>query len=224
MAQVNKYNHSKIYKISSNLTDKIYVGSTTQTLAQRLSKHTSDYRQYVRTNNVYVSSFEIIKLGDSYITLIEECNFNNKSQLFKREGEIIKLNLSIVVNKMIQGRTGAEWRVDNKEQLSEYNKQHYNNNKEHRIECTHQYYINNNELILDKKKQYRQDNHETILERDRQYYNDNKHVILEQRKQPIICECGIIYTRGGKLQHMKSIKHINLIQQLFNNELNHYTF
>ena len=37
----------------------------------------------------YISSFEIIKLGDAYITLIEECNYNNKQQLLKREGEII---------------------------------------------------------------------------------------------------------------------------------------
>ena len=189
MAQVNKYNHSKIYKISSNLTDKIYVGSTTQTLAQRLSKHTSDYRQYVRTNNVYVSSFEIIKLGDSYITLIEENNFNNRQQLFRREGEIMKLNTN-VVNNNISGRTQAEYKVDNKE------------------------------YIL----QYSQGNKQVILAKQKQYYINNKQLILEKNKQTFTCICGVIIRTSDKLKHMKTNKHINLIQQLFNNELNHYNF
>ncbi len=205
MTEINKYNHSKIYKICSNLTDKYYIGSTTQTLAQRLTKHTSDYRQYVRTNNVYITSYDIIKLGDSYISLIEEHNFNNRQQLFKREGEVMKLNINNIVNKQITGRTNAEYRVDNVEHIKRYSQ----DNKEHIIEYKKQHYISNREQILEKQKQYN---------------INNKQVILEQKKQPIICECGIIYTRCNKLQHMKSTKHINLINQLFNSELNHYNF
>ncbi len=125
MTEINKYNHSKIYKICSNLTDKYYIGSTTQTLAQRLTKHTSDYRQYLKdNNNGYTSSFEIIKLGDYYITLIEVNNFNNRQQLFRREGEIIKLNINNIVNKQITGRTDAEYYIDNKEHLLEKKKQY----------------------------------------------------------------------------------------------------
>ena len=105
MTEVNKYNHSKIYKICSNLSDKYYIGSTTQTLAQRLSKHTSNYKQYIKTNINHITSYEIIKLGDSYITLIEEHNFNNRQQLFKREGEVMKLNINNIVNMIIAGRT-----------------------------------------------------------------------------------------------------------------------
>ncbi len=97
MTEVNKYNHSKIYKICSKLTDKIYIGSTTQTLSQRLSEHISHYKLYVKTNTKHITSYEIIKLGDYYITLIEENNFNNRQQLFKREGEVIKLNINNVV-------------------------------------------------------------------------------------------------------------------------------
>jgi GIY-YIG catalytic domain len=184
ITQVNKYNHSKIYKICSNLTDKIYVGSTTQTLAQRLRNHTSDYKQYIRTDIHYVTSYEIIKLGDSYITLIEENNFNNRQQLDRREGEIIKLNINNVVNKQITGRTDAEYMVDNKH----------------------------------KRKQYKVDNAEYIKQIKKQYYINNK-------QQTIICECGSTMTNSVKQRHMKSPKHINLInQQLFNNELNHYNF
>ncbi len=52
------------------------------------------YKRYVRVNERYITSFEIIKLGDSYISLIEENSFNNRQQLeLGREGEIIKLNI-----------------------------------------------------------------------------------------------------------------------------------
>ena len=75
MTEHNKYNSSKIYKICSNLTDNIYIGSTTQSLSQRLSEHVRRCNHYIKIDNNYISSFEIIKLGDYYITLIEECNF-----------------------------------------------------------------------------------------------------------------------------------------------------
>jgi hypothetical protein len=207
MTEVNKYNHSNIYKICSNLTDKIYIGSTTQTLAQRLSEHTSDYKQYIKTNTKHITSFEIIELGDSYITLIEEHNFNNRQQLFKREGEVMKLNSNNVVNMMIAGRTYKEYYNDNKEHLAEHKKEYYTNNKEHILEYHNKYRLDNRQVISVKKKQN---------------YIDNRDQITEMKKQTTICECGTIINKQHKLRHMKTTKHINLIQQLFNNELTYY--
>ena len=117
----NKYNSSRIYKIQSSLTDKIYIGSTCQALSQRMAGHMSDYNKYLNDNTKSnISSFEIIKLNDAYISLIEECNFNNRQQLEKREGEIIKEHINICVNKLIAGRTRNEWRDDNKQELIKY--------------------------------------------------------------------------------------------------------
>ena len=42
------YKNGKIYKIVSDLTDKIYIGSTTQPLYKRHSKHKGNYKQYIR--------------------------------------------------------------------------------------------------------------------------------------------------------------------------------
>jgi len=134
MTEVNKYNHSKIYKICSNKTDKIYIGSTTQILAKRLHEHVKRYKHYLKTNTCYITSIEIIKLEDYYIVLIEECNYNNKQQLLKREGEIIKLNINNVVNKIIAGRTKNEHYNDNKEKILEYHKQYFIDNKEELLE------------------------------------------------------------------------------------------
>ena len=117
----NKYNNSsRIYKI--------YIGSTCQALSQRMAGHMSDYNKYLNDNTKSnISSFEIIKLNDAYISLIEECNFNNRQQLEKREGEIIKEHINICVNKLIAGRTRNEWRDDNKQELIKYR----HDNKEH---------------------------------------------------------------------------------------------
>ena len=43
---MNKYETGKIYKIVDNTSDMIYVGSTCQTLEQRLQRHESDYRAF----------------------------------------------------------------------------------------------------------------------------------------------------------------------------------
>jgi len=179
MAEINRYNHSKIYKICSNLTDKYYIGSTTQTLAQRLSKHVGAYKTHIKNNTHYVSSYEIIKLGDAFIVLLEQCNFNNQQQLFKREGDVIKLNINNVVNKQITGRTQKEYFIDNKEQIIEYNKQ---------------FYIDNAEQLKIKQKQYR---------------NDNAEHIAEYNKQTFTCNCGSITRFSDKSQHNKTKKHIN---------------
>lgn len=194
----NKYNSSRIYKIQSSLTDKIYIGSTCQALSQRMAGHNRHYKQYLKTNTNYITSYEIIKLGDAFITLIEECNYNNKQQLLMREGELIKDNINIVVNKSIAGRTNNEWRDDNKEELIKYRQ-------------------DNKESI----KQYYNDNKEIILERQKKHYESNKQVIREKAKKTYLCDCRKTLTISNKLTHEKSKKHILfIINQYYINELN----
>ena len=196
----NKYNSSRIYKIQSSLTDKIYIGSTCQALSQRMAGHNRHYKQYLKTNTNYITSYEIINLGDAYITLIEECNYNNKQQLLMREGELIKDNINICVNMVIAGRTNNEWRYDNKEALIKYRQ----DNKE-------------------SMKQYYNDNKEIILERHKKHYESNKQVINEKQKQLVYCECGNSFTVSNKSQHNKTKKHISFItNQYYINELTYY--
>ena len=42
----NRYHEAKIYKITNPHTDKIYIGSTIRTLAERMTGHRRDYRTY----------------------------------------------------------------------------------------------------------------------------------------------------------------------------------
>ena len=76
-----KYNNGKIYKITSNQTELIYVGSTIQELRRRFWQHTS------KSMGSQCLSREITKYGDARIQLIEEFPCNSKYELENREYE-----------------------------------------------------------------------------------------------------------------------------------------
>ena len=73
------YANSKVYKIWSTQGDKIYIGSTTkQYLSQRMDKHRSDYKQFLKSNISVTSSylvFEEYGVDNCLIELLEakEC-------------------------------------------------------------------------------------------------------------------------------------------------------
>ena len=123
------YKNGKIYSIRSHQTDKIYIGSTTQSLSKRFSYHKRDYKKYITSPEKYpfTTSFEIFKFGDAYIELIEEYPCDNKEQLCKKEGELIRNNNC--VNKCVSGRTMDEWRIENKNYIQKYSKEYYEKNK-----------------------------------------------------------------------------------------------
>jgi hypothetical protein len=121
------YKNGKIYKITSTMTDKIYIGSTCRPLCRRLSSHLNSYKQFLNGKFHNISSFELIKLGEANIELIEECN---SVELLTRERFHIDLNKDICVNKCIPTRTGKEYRDANKDRKKEYNKQYHQANKD----------------------------------------------------------------------------------------------
>jgi len=164
------YTHSKIYKIIDNTNGNIYIGSTTQSLSQRLGAHTRDHKRYCNGKFPYVSSFEIIKNGNYEIILIEEVNCNNKEQLHKYEREHIEANECI--NIRIPTRTKREHYKANRDILIEKQKEYYNSNIDTYREYQKDYYNANREELIKKNKEY-----------SKQYYDCNKQTIKEKRKQ-----------------------------------------
>ena len=102
------YSKAKIYAIKSDQLDKIYIGSTCRPLNIRFNEHKSK-----KNNLTKEKSKEILVFNDAKIYLIENYPCNNKDELRKREGEIIRQNNC--VNKQIAGRSTKEWIEDNKE-------------------------------------------------------------------------------------------------------------
>ena len=101
------YGNGKIYCLRSySHPEKVYIGSTTQTLAQRLGCHRASYKAFLQNKFNYVTSFEIIQLQDNYIELMENHPCNSSDELRKREGEIMRA--VECVNKNIAGRSSKE--------------------------------------------------------------------------------------------------------------------
>ena len=102
----SRYRHGKIYKIVSNKTGLVYIGSTCKTLPQRIYHHERDYKQFLKTGkkyNVYMTSFRILKHGNYQIQLVENVPCKNSKELHAREKYWIeKTNCS---NKKIPTQT-----------------------------------------------------------------------------------------------------------------------
>jgi hypothetical protein len=122
------FKQGKIYCLRSHQTDDIYIGSTTQTLSRRKAEHRRMYKRWQNGELNYITSFELTKHDDCYIELLEEYPCDNRNQLERREGQLIRE--TDCVNKCIAGRTIKEWVEENKEKVGDYQKKYREENKE----------------------------------------------------------------------------------------------
>ena len=198
---MNKFQRGKIYTIRSHKTPLIYVGSTCQRhLSSRMTGHRSAFKAYKNGKGSYLNSFDIFEVDENcYIELYEYYPCNTDLELRKREGEVIR-ELDCV-NKHIAGRTKKEWDEENKEKRREWAKEYYEDNKEQ---------------IKAKSKQYRERNKDKLKAKKKQYRANNKERINAKKKEKFECECGSIYTHGHKARHMKSKKHQEYMDFMYN--------
>jgi hypothetical protein len=177
------YSHSKIYKIIDNTNGNIYIGSTTQSLSQRLGGHKREYKRYCNGRHNFVSSFEILKNDNYEIVLIEEVNCENKEQLHKIERKHIETNKC--VNLYIPTRTKEEYYESNKDEKKEWNKEYYESNKDKILEKNKEWYEANKDKILEynvlnkdkikqKHKEWCEANKDKIKQKQKEYYEENK--------------------------------------------------
>lgn len=89
-----------IYKISSKISNKCYIGSTTIPLKQRLTVHRSSYKRHMNGLSSYISSIEVIQNDDAEIELIEELPEDTKKiDLLNRERFYIEQFNAVNKNK-----------------------------------------------------------------------------------------------------------------------------
>ena len=104
---VADYTKAKIYRIVSEKTDHLYVGSTTRPLLQRYRQHRNLHKRFVKGKTrafPSCTSSSIFKYNDARIELIEEYPCANKLELDKREAQIIADHMPHVVNRFLPGR------------------------------------------------------------------------------------------------------------------------
>ena len=146
------YANGKIYQVMAKDggdTGDVYVGSTTKVyLSQRMDEHRNQYKRWKNggCRNVTVFGiFEKYGVENCCIVLLEMVNASNIDELMARERHWIQS--TPCVNKVIPGRTDAEWYVDNCEKVLAYQVQ---------------YHADNCVKITADKAQYRADNREII--------------------------------------------------------------
>jgi len=175
------YSKGKIYRIVCNTTGLVYIGSTVETLCNRLSKHRQEYKQYLKGISRYVTSFEIIKNNNYNIILIKNYPCNNKEELHREERKYIET--IECVNKIIPTRTNKEYYETYKDKILEYHKEYYETNKEYIRENQKEYFETNKEYIKEQQKQYNINNKDKMKEYQKAYRKNNKDKINEEKKE-----------------------------------------
>lgn len=201
MAGKTDYSKGKIYCIRSHQCEEVYVGSTCSMLSRRMYEHRSNFKLWKEGKKNYVSSFDILKYEDAYIELLELYPCTMKIELLAREGKYIR-ELSCV-NKIVAGRTRAEYRQENKDIIRARNAEQYQKKKDTRIAKQTEYYHENKETILAKAAEYRQKNREKFRLISSENYLKRRETILAK----VHCPCGSIISRSSLSVHKKSKKH-----------------
>ena len=181
-----------VYAIRSHQTDKIYIGSTTQTPSMRMCGHRASYKRWKNKKTNYVTSYEILKYNDNYIEILVEVDFTTNLELKKLEGENIRKH--DCVNKCIAGRTQIEYKSEHKIQVEEYQAEYRADHKKQSAE-------------------YYQDHKEHHAELVAINYQNNKKKILEKNAIIYTCTCGSVLCMGAKSKHEKTKKHQAFINQ-----------
>ena len=176
---MTNFKNGKIYTIRNHQDPSlIYVGSTVQPLSHRWGNHKisaktdTERRLYKQINNNW---------NDWYITLEIEYPCENKEQLKKKEGEIIRQIGNL--NHQIAGRTQKEWYEDNKDIIIEKTKEYYKENKDKLREQYKEYYENNIDKIKEYREEYYKENKDKLREQHKEYYEEHKEKIKEQVKE-----------------------------------------
>ena len=141
------YSKGKIYKITNDFNDEIYVGSTCDTLVKRFSNHKKDSKKERTKDITFYKLMNEIGHTRFRIQLIEDYPCEDTYQLRQREGHFIREMGTL--NLVVAGRTRTEYNQENKEKISAKGKEYREKNRE---------------IINEKKKEFRKEHKEEIKE------------------------------------------------------------
>lgn len=171
---MSNYNNGKIYKLVSQFTDMIYIGSTVQTLKQRINTHIFETR-----HNLLNSSKNMFIWGDCQIELIENYPCNSKKELVQREQYYMDLYSDYCINlrkaigdkkahckKYRESEKGRIWIRENREDQNEKRRKR-GKTKEYKL----------------KQKQRRQDFKAEKSQSDKKYRENNKEKVAKSKKR-----------------------------------------
>ncbi len=194
------FKNAKIYKITNNCNNEIYIGSTCDSLSKRFSSHKCAAIEGKNQNRPFYKLINELGIECFRIDLIEEWEANDKQEIRQIEGKYIKEMGTL--NKNIAGQT-----------LSESQKMYYKNNSDKIKSYVKLYNEENEENIKKYNKQYKMENKESITEYQKQYdkkYQEKmKDTIKEKRSVIVTCKCGCTVQKSELPRHQKTKKHLS---------------
>jgi group I intron endonuclease len=198
-----------VYKITSTVGKKVYVGSTQEGLNKRLQRHKGYFQGSRESMPTSKLLFEEYGVDTCSIHLIESVEFKEKSELLFRERYWIE-NTPNCVNIYRPIITD-----DEKKETKHKHYEKVKGTEEHKarsLEIQKRYYENHRDEVLERAKAYNESHKE-----DKSKYNKEYHEAFKQTEKYaqktaralewLDCECGERYQRGNKSRHMKSAKH-----------------
>jgi hypothetical protein len=192
-----------VYKIVSG--DECYVGSTSLTLKERIKKHKCDYKRYKQklSNNTYASFILFEKYGfDNCIfeIIIERDFIDEEDKLTAEQFWIDELN-SVNKKKAIHFTLRTDGR-------KAYTKEYYINNKGKYQSNGKRWRDENKERLQEKHKKWNEEHKEERKIKSAEWYKQNK----DKMTMDITCECGVVYKKNNKSNHIKTKKHKKWIE------------
>ncbi len=145
------YTKGKIYKITNDFNDDVYIGSTCDTIIKRFSIHRTSCYNKVKKDRPLYKLMNNMGFERFRIELICEYPCEDKYQLRQKEGEYIR-NLG-TLNCYIAGRDNKQYKDDYKEKIDKYHKDYREINKELMAQKDKAYYEKNKDIILTRQKQ-----------------------------------------------------------------------
>ena len=122
------------------------------------------------------------KIGSDafHIELIENRPCNNKDELRKREGELIR-ELG-TLNARIEKRTNKQYREEHKEKLTESKRIYAQEHKDQLSEYKKEWYEKNKEAVIARVKAHAEANRDQKLEYYKKRYEEQK-IIIERKSR-----------------------------------------
>jgi hypothetical protein len=218
------YSLCKVYKLISNQTDKVYIGSTCQILSRRMASHRQSYKKYLNGKKLNYASFEIVKYPDCKIILVQaypQCQSNIEQRMFEQDWidcyDCVNKTRAYISPELAKEQE-KEYYQNNKEQFSDYHKKHYQYNREYCLERQKEYYNKNKEQRQKYNREWHEKNKEQRKERDKIYYENNKEQISKKNKEigkkKVLCECGREVSLWGLSNHKTTQIHKQLLNNL----------
>ncbi len=193
---MSDYKKGKIYKITNDFNDDIYVGSTCDTLIKRFSSHKRGRTcEHLKHKPLYILMNEI---GPERfrIQLIEDYSCEDKYQLRQKEAHYIREIGTL--NLLVPFVSATE--------ISE-RKKLYASSEERKL------------IRKEENKIFYQKNKDTLIENKKIYYQNNKDIMLEKFKEITKCICGCELRKRDMTRHQKTQKHIKLLNKQNNVEI-----